>query len=67
MTEHPAADQSNDHRKGIPFQKLREGLCKFPLGPIDEPPTRFCGAPTAIGEPYCQDCGRIAYVPGSRR
>ncbi len=54
-------------RMGIPFIELREGRCKFPLGPIGEPPTRFCGAPTAIGEPYCPRCGRIAYVPSSRR
>ncbi len=54
-------------RVGISFIDLREGRCKFPLGSINEPPTRFCGAPTAIGEPYCPACGRIAYVPSSRR
>lgn len=52
--------------RGIRFLKLREGLCKFPLGGPCDPPERFCGEPTLVGSPYCQAYQRIAYV-GSRR
>jgi hypothetical protein len=62
-----APELKREGRNGISFSALREGRCKFPLGSIDEPPTRFCGEPTSMGEPYCPDCGRIAYVPSSRR
>jgi hypothetical protein len=51
----------------ISFWELREGRCRFPLGPIEEPPTRFCGAAAAIGMPYCPSCGGLAYAPSSRR
>ncbi len=52
---------------GIPFKALREGLCKFPLGAMDETVTRFCGAEAPVGSPYCQDCRKIAYVRNARR
>ncbi len=53
--------------RGIPFKKLREGLCKFPLGSLYDPPERFCGEPAPVGLPYCEDCRRHAYVRATRR
>jgi hypothetical protein len=59
--------RSEPDQPGIPFGKLREGLCKFALGRFNDPPERFCGEPTAIGSPYCPPCRRIVYVPSARR
>ncbi len=53
---------SQESPRGIPFKKLRDGLCKFPLGGSYDPPERFCGEPTLIGSPYCPACQRIAYT-----
>ena len=30
---------------GVDFDNLRVGMCKFPLGGIDDSPDRFCGEP----------------------
>ncbi len=60
----------NEPPRGIRFMRLREGLCKFPLGGPNDPPERFCGEPTLIGSPYCPKCQRIAYTratPASRK
>ncbi len=60
----------NEPPRGIPFKKLREGLCKFPLGSLYDPPERFCGEPAPVGSPYCPKCQRIAYtraVPVSKK
>ncbi len=54
--------ESHEPPRGIPFRKLREGLCKFPLGSLYDPPERFCGEPTAAGSPYCPACRRVAYT-----
>ena len=40
---------------GVDFLHLREGLCKFPLGLINETPERFCGEVTQIGASYCSN------------
>lgn len=47
--------------------KLREGMCKFPLGGFNEPVDRFCGATTEIGTPYCGDCRKRVYTRPDRR
>ncbi len=52
----------NEPPRGIRFMKLREGLCKFPLGGPYDPPERFCGEPAPVGSPYCPACQRIAYT-----
>ena len=52
---------------GIDFYELREGRCKFPLGMINDPPERFCGAPADIGAPYCLHCQSKAYSRVDRR
>lgn len=59
--------ESHEPPRGVRFVKLREGLCKFPLGGLHDPPERFCGEPTQIGSPYCPACRRIAYVRTARR
>ncbi len=66
-----ASDAKRDRKAkaaaGIPFMALRAGQCKFPIGSTNEPaPMLFCGAPANIGEPYCPDCERRAYVRSSR-
>jgi hypothetical protein len=40
---------------GLLIQELREGDCKWPLGPtFARPPFVFCGAPSLLGRSYCQ-------------
>lgn len=47
---------------GVSFLKLREGMCKFPLGSLREPASRFCGEPTAVGLVYCEKCRHRAFT-----
>ena len=62
------SEREADHkRKGIPFEKLREGRCKFPLGAINDPPEWFCGEPAPIGAVYCERCQAKAYNRFERR
>lgn len=56
-----------DEAKGVVFMKLREGMCKFPLGRFNEPAEWFCGMATVVGTPYCTDCQKIAYTRAERR
>jgi hypothetical protein len=62
-----APESKGERRNGISFSALREGRCKFPLGNIDDPPERFCGATTPVGSPYCEHCRQLAFVPTARR
>ncbi len=60
----------NEPPRGIRFIKLREGLCKVPVGGPYDPPERFCGEPTPVGSPYCPTCQRVAYTrpaPASKK
>lgn len=61
--EYDAAQEHGEEptRAGISFWELRNGLCKYPLGAFDEPPTHFCGADAPLGEVYCIAHQRIAY------
>ena len=52
---------------GVDFLHLREGLCKFPLGLINETAERFCGEATQIGASYCSQCQSKAYTRTVRR
>ncbi len=64
------SESHNYPPRGIRFMKLREGLCKFPLGSLYDPPERFCGEPTPIGSAYCPACQRVAYTrvtPASKK
>lgn len=36
--------------------KLRDGMCKFPLGGMRDIVVRFCGEPAATGVSYCEKC-----------
>ncbi len=63
----PESAHESPRRPGISFKGLRKGLCKFPLGAMGEPATRFCGAEAPEGSPYCQDCRQIAYIRNARR
>lgn len=36
--------------------------CRWPLGEIESPEFRFCGAKREHGSPYCCDCGKRAYT-----
>lgn len=54
--------------QGVAFMNLREGMCKFPLGGVNEPVDRFCGVTTEVGTPYCTDCRKRVYTrPDKRR
>lgn len=48
---------------GVGFFALREGRCKYPLGGIAEPASRFCGAAAPAGCPYCAAHAAIAFQP----
>ncbi len=48
-------------RRGVPFLELRAGQCRYPLGSLTDPPTRFCGDPAEPGSTYCEQCRAIAY------
>ncbi len=52
---------------GVDFDNLRVGMCKFPLGGIDDSPDRFCGEPAVEGSPYCAECAKKAYSRPERR
>ena len=52
---------------GVDFDNLRVGMCKFPLGGIDDTPDRFCGEPAIEGSPYCTECAKKAYSRPERR
>ena len=62
-----SANRSNLGLAGGDFLHLKEGLCKFPLGLINETPERFCGEVTLIGASYCSQCQIKAYTRTPRR
>lgn len=59
--------KSKGDAAGVDFDGLRPGMCKFPLGDIDDPPERFCGAVALDGSPYCQSRAKKAYNKLERR
>ncbi len=67
MVDAVGEETRHEPHSGIPFGKLRNGMCKFPLGRLYDPPERFCGEPTPVGAPYCEECRGRAYVRGSGR
>lgn len=72
MTDTNSYDTKSTHDNalalsGVDFIHLREGLCKFPLGLINEVPERFCGEATQIGVSYCSRCQMKAYTRTVRR
>ncbi len=48
--------------KGITIWELRDGLCKWPVGGLLEPPELFCGASTTPGSPWCPIHRTIAFT-----
>lgn len=56
-----------EKEESVSFTDLKSGQCRFPLGGINEPPVRFCGAQAVVGAIYCKDCMRIAYRRVERR
>jgi hypothetical protein len=61
------AAKSSSMLPGVDFDNLRVGMCKFPLGGIDDAPDRFCGEPAIEGGPYCPECAKKAYSRPERR
>ena len=47
---------------GVSLMKLRDGMCKFPLGGLSDTVTRFCGEPAATGVSYCEKCRERAFT-----
>jgi hypothetical protein len=62
--EQPQEDNQDASEPGIGFRELRDGRCKFPLGAIDVPPTRFRGDATPTGTVYCAKRQAVAYNRG---
>jgi len=61
------AAKPSDNPAGVDFDSLRAGMCKFPLGGIDDAPEQFCGEPAVEGKPYCFECAKRAYTRPERR
>jgi len=61
------AAKPSDNPAGVDFDSLRAGMCKFPLGEIDDAVERFCGEPAVEGSPYCSECAKKAYHRPERR
>jgi len=41
---------------GVTIDRLKSGVCKWPLGEMeDHPPYLYCGCAAPIGEPYCAE------------
>lgn len=59
--------KSSSSLPGVDFHNLRVGMCKFPLGDINDSPDRFCGEPAIEGSPYCSECAKKAYSRPERR
>jgi len=69
-SDKPAGTKSQKASKapaGVDFDNLRAGMCKFPLGGIDEQVERFCGELAVEGSPYCENCAKKAYTRPERR
>lgn len=45
----------------LTLHELDARSCRWPIGDPTSPDFRFCGAPTASGQPYCTACARKAY------
>ena len=54
-------------KPGMTFETGTDGrTCSWPIGDPGEPDFRFCGAPAAIGRPYCANHCGIAYIRKDR-
>ncbi len=49
-----------------PFQDIRDGLCRWPLGEPEATDFKFCGRTTKEGIVYCQSHYKQAYQPISK-
>ena len=48
---------------GVPLLELRDGICRFPLGPVEQrPPYLYCGDATELGYSYCGEHYARAYI-----
>ena len=49
-----------------PFQDIKDGLCRWPLGEPEDIDFKFCGRNTKEGVVYCQSHYKQAYQPLSK-
>ena len=49
--------------RGIPFELLKLGHCRYPQGGEDGSPILFCGQPKAASGSYCATCRALCVVP----
>lgn len=66
----PDAIQAHDPATACVLLDLTNETCRYPIGPLLDPPGLFCGSPganLAAGMPYCSGCARIAYRPAGSR
>lgn len=51
----------------VPFLKVRDGQCRFPIGDPLSDGFAFCGAPIRPRSSYCAACHALAYEPSTPR
>ena len=56
----------NEPMNPTPFQDIKDGLCRWPLGEPEEVDFKFCGRNTNEGYVYCQSHYKQAYQPLSK-
>ena len=50
----------------VPFQDIKDGLCRWPFGEPEDIDFKFCGRNTSEGFVYCQSHHKQAYQPLSK-
>ncbi|MDZ4789793.1 MAG: GcrA family cell cycle regulator [Hyphomicrobiales bacterium] len=51
----------------VTLLKLRDCMCRWPIGDPQDEAFRFCGRKTVSGATYCEHHAAIAYQPAQRR
>jgi GcrA cell cycle regulator len=51
----------------VTLLKLKDCMCRWPVGDPQDENFRFCGRKTAVGATYCEHHSAIAYQPAQRR
>ena len=46
---------------------LTDSMCRWPIGDPGEEGFHFCGRYAPPGQPYCEECAKLAYQPVRRR
>ena len=49
------------------LMSLKDGLCHYPIGHVDQPGFHFCLAPALAHKPYCSEHYGLCYEPKKDR